>query len=157
MHIRGQINSHHLLIICLRTILQCFCHLSASNTEGWCCCGIFWVIFKIIFLFTTEVRASMRTYGHHQSVKWRAGTVESCWNTVVDIQPKEDLDYPLWNLELVFQYLNTGIAEANRNISTDFSRSGGGPALVLIFYQFSNYCILQPTWIRRGGIQWEEG
>lgn len=69
MHICGQTNNHHLLIHCLRIILQCFCHPSANNTEGWCCCGIFWAIFNIRFLFTTEVRASMRTYGHTPECK----------------------------------------------------------------------------------------
>lgn len=29
------------------------------------------------------------------------------------------------------------MVEANRNVSTDFSRSGSGPPLVLIFYQIS--------------------
>lgn len=56
---------------------------------------------------------------------------------MVDIQPKEDLDFSFWNLKLIFQYLDTGIAEANRNVSTDFSRSGSGPPLVLIFYKIS--------------------
>lgn len=75
--------------------------------------------------------------GVHQSANWRAGTVESCLNTVVDIQPKENWDCSVSNLELFFQYLDTGIAERNGNFSTDFSRSGGGPPLVLIFYQIS--------------------
>lgn len=73
----------------------------------------------------------------HQSVNWRTGLVESCLNRVVGIQPKEDLDYSPWNLELVFHYLDTGIAEANSNVSTEFSRSGSAPPLVLIFYQIS--------------------
>lgn len=75
--------------------------------------------------------------GVHQSANWRAGTVESYLNTVVDIQPKENWDYSVSNLELFFQYLDTGIAEGNGNFSTDFSRSGGGPPLVLFFYQIS--------------------
>lgn len=69
MHICGQTSNHHPLIHCLKIILQCFCHLSVSNTEGWCCCGIFWVIFNIRFWFTVEVRASMRTCGHGPECK----------------------------------------------------------------------------------------
>lgn len=66
MHICGQTNIHHPLIHCLRIILQCFCfyHLSARGTERWFCCGGFGVIFKVRFLFTTEVRAGMRRCGH---------------------------------------------------------------------------------------------
>lgn len=73
----------------------------------------------------------------HQSVNWRAEAVESCLNRVVDVQPKEDINHYLSNLELIFQYLDTRVAEAKRNVSTDFSRSGGGPPPVLIFYQIS--------------------
>lgn len=136
MHICGQTNNHHPLIHCLGIILQCFCYLSASSTGGWCCFGIFWVIF-IRFLLEPKSEQVWQHVVMHQSVNWRADTVESCSNRVVDIQLKEDLDHSLWTLELLFQYLDTGIAEANRNVSTDFSRSGGGPPLVLIFYQIT--------------------
>lgn len=97
---------------------------------------LLWVIF-IRFLFEPKSEQVWQHVVMHQSVNWRADTVESCSNRVVDIQLKEDLDHSLWNLELLFQYLDTGIAEANRNVSTDFSRSGGGPPLVLIFYQIT--------------------
>lgn len=68
MHIYGQANNHRPLIHCLKIILQSFCHLPVSNAEGWCC-GIFWVIFNIRFVYTNEVRASMRTCGHAPGCK----------------------------------------------------------------------------------------
>lgn len=41
------------------------------------------------------------------------------------------------DLGFFFQYQDAGIAGGNGNVSTDFRRSGGGPPLVLIFYQIS--------------------